>query len=125
MLPAFGLGGAVRIVIIVLAIGLVPVLIFAWVFELTPEGWKRESEVDRSRSVTPQSGRKSVRTADMTTYTAPVLDTATASTRVDRLPAGTAAPGKSIAVPPVPKDVSTFPAESSLTTKGRASGSAP
>ena len=58
MLPAFGLGGAVRVVIIVLAIGLVPVLIFAWVFELTPEGWKRESEVDRSQSITPQSGRK-------------------------------------------------------------------
>ena len=58
VLPAFGLGGAVRAVIIVLAIGLVPVLIFAWVFELTPEGWKRESEVDRSQPITPQSGRK-------------------------------------------------------------------
>jgi len=58
VLPAFGLVAAVRVVIIVLAIGLVPVLIFAWVFELTPEGWKRESEVDRSQSITPRSGRK-------------------------------------------------------------------
>jgi TolB-like protein/Tfp pilus assembly protein PilF len=58
VLPAFGLGGAVRVIIIVLAIGLVPVLIFAWAFELTPEGWKRESEVERGESISPQSGRK-------------------------------------------------------------------
>jgi len=57
--PAFGFGdAAVRIVTIVFAIGLVPVLIFAWAFELTPEGLKKESEVDRSESITPQTGRK-------------------------------------------------------------------
>ena len=38
-----------RSIVILLAIGFVPALIFAWVFELTPEGLKRESEVDRSR----------------------------------------------------------------------------
>ena len=37
--PAFGFGGTgVRIVIIMLVIGFIPVLIFAWAFELTPEG---------------------------------------------------------------------------------------
>ena len=40
------------------AIGLPTVLIFAWAFELTPEGLKRESQVDRSSSITPQTGRK-------------------------------------------------------------------
>jgi len=40
------------------ALGLPGVLIFAWVFEMTPEGLKREKEIDRSRSVTPQTGRK-------------------------------------------------------------------
>jgi TolB-like protein/Flp pilus assembly protein TadD len=35
-----------------------PALIFAWVYEMTPEGLKRESEVDRSRSITQQSGRR-------------------------------------------------------------------
>jgi len=40
------------------ALGLPGVLIFAWVFEMTPEGLKRETEIDRSRSVTPQTGRK-------------------------------------------------------------------
>ena len=57
--PAFGLAAdAVRVVIVVLAIGLLPALIFAWAFELTPDGLKRESEVDRSQSITPQTGRK-------------------------------------------------------------------
>ncbi len=34
-------------IVIVLAIGFVPALILAWVFELTPEGIKRDSEADR------------------------------------------------------------------------------
>ncbi len=39
-------------------IGLPFALFFAWAFELTPEGIKREEDVDRSQSVTPQTGRK-------------------------------------------------------------------
>jgi TolB-like protein/Flp pilus assembly protein TadD len=59
ILPAFGFGdAAVRMVTIVLAIGLIPTLIVAWVFELTPEGLKKESDVDRSRSITSRTGRK-------------------------------------------------------------------
>jgi TolB-like protein/cytochrome c-type biogenesis protein CcmH/NrfG len=38
--------------------GLPLALIFAWAFEMTPEGLKREHEVDRSQSITPQTGRK-------------------------------------------------------------------
>ena len=33
-------------------------LIFAWAFELTPEGIKREAEVDRTGSITHVTGRK-------------------------------------------------------------------
>jgi TolB-like protein len=33
-------------------------MLFAWAFEMTPEGLKRESEVDRSQSITPQTGKK-------------------------------------------------------------------
>jgi TolB-like protein len=40
------------------ALGLPGVLIFAWIFEMTPEGLKRETEIDRNRSVTPETGRK-------------------------------------------------------------------
>ncbi len=45
-------------VFILLAIGFPLVLIFSWLYELTPEGVKREKEVDRSQSITPQTGRK-------------------------------------------------------------------
>ncbi len=59
LFPVFGLGTtAVRIVVVVLAVGLLPMLIFAWAFELTPEGLKREREVDRSQSITPQTGKR-------------------------------------------------------------------
>ena len=57
--PAFGFGdSAVRLAVIVLAIGFVPVLILAWAFEITPEGVKRDEEVDRSRSISADTGRK-------------------------------------------------------------------
>jgi len=57
--PAFGLGDfAVRMTVIVFAIGLIPTLIIAWVFELTPEGLKKESDVDRSRSFKPRTAKK-------------------------------------------------------------------
>jgi TolB-like protein len=39
-------------------IGLPFALFFAWAFEVTPEGIKREKDVDRSSSITPQTGRK-------------------------------------------------------------------
>ena len=44
--------------VVVLAIGFFIALFFAWAFEMTPEGVKRESEVDRSQSVTQQTGQK-------------------------------------------------------------------
>jgi TolB-like protein/Tfp pilus assembly protein PilF len=47
-----------KTVLILLAAGVPFALLFAWVFELTPEGLKRETEVDRSQSITPQTGRK-------------------------------------------------------------------
>ncbi len=42
--------------------GLPLVLIFSWIFEMTPEGIKRESEIDRSDSITPNTGHKLDRT---------------------------------------------------------------
>jgi len=43
-------------------VGLPIVLIFAWVFEMTPEGIKRESQVDSTQSVTHNTGQKLDRT---------------------------------------------------------------
>ena len=57
--PLFGFDDTpARIVVIVLAIGFIPGLIFSWAFEMTPEGLKKESEVDRTQSITPHTGRK-------------------------------------------------------------------
>ncbi|MDH3903144.1 MAG: hypothetical protein OEU84_16205 [Xanthomonadales bacterium] len=57
--PRIGLpDSAVTLVIALLVIGFIPALIFAWAFEMTPDGLKREKEVDRSQSITPQTGRK-------------------------------------------------------------------
>ena len=46
-----------------LIIGFPFALIFAWAFEMTPEGIKREKDVDRSESITPQTGNKLNRVA--------------------------------------------------------------
>lgn len=46
------------IVIVLVGIGLPIVLIFAWAFELTPEGIKKSKEVDITESVTSRTGKK-------------------------------------------------------------------
>lgn len=47
-----------QVLMLALGIGFPLVLILAWVFELTPEGLKRETSVEPSQSVTAQTGRK-------------------------------------------------------------------
>ena len=47
---------------VVLALGFFLSLFFAWAFEMTPEGVKRESDVDRSQSITQTTGHKLNRT---------------------------------------------------------------
>ena len=47
-----------RYLLFLLVVGFIPVLVLAWAFELTPDGVKLESEVDRSSSITPRTGRK-------------------------------------------------------------------
>ena len=47
-----------RTIVIVLALGFVPMLIFAWVFELTPDGIKRDAEVRPEESIAPQTARR-------------------------------------------------------------------
>ncbi len=47
-----------KLILLLLVIGLPLALIFAWAFEMTPEGLKREHEVDRSQSITHHTGRK-------------------------------------------------------------------
>ncbi|HEU5245984.1 MAG TPA: hypothetical protein VFU09_02730 [Candidatus Udaeobacter sp.] len=59
VLPMFGAPEWLpRTIVVLLAIGFVPAVIFSWVFELTPEGLKREQEVAPEQSITPQTGRR-------------------------------------------------------------------
>jgi len=56
--PLYGLpDAAIRIVLTLFAIGFIPALVFAWAFERTPEGLKREQDVDRSRPITGKSAQ--------------------------------------------------------------------
>lgn len=45
----------IKTVLVLLAVGLPFALFFAWVYEITPEGIKRDSEVSRSQPITPQT----------------------------------------------------------------------
>jgi adenylate cyclase len=47
-----------QVLMLFIIIGFPVALIFAWAFEMTPEGIKREHEVDRSASITGQTGKK-------------------------------------------------------------------
>ncbi len=73
--PLFGVSEATSpVIVIVLAIGFVPVVIVSWLFELTPEGLKLEGELDHAAP----TGRDSAKRLDRTitgTYTTirPVL----------------------------------------------------
>lgn len=41
-----------------LAIGFLPALIFSWIYEMTPEGLKREKEVTPETSITSHTAKK-------------------------------------------------------------------
>jgi TolB-like protein/Flp pilus assembly protein TadD len=59
VLPMFGAPEWLpRTIVVLLAMGFVPAVIFSWVFELTPQGLKREEDVALERSITPQTGRR-------------------------------------------------------------------
>jgi adenylate cyclase len=63
MFPALNIPDWVTsLVAALLLIGFPFAVLFAWAFELTPEGIKREKDVDRSQSITDQTGQKLNRT---------------------------------------------------------------
>jgi TolB-like protein len=85
-------GQWLRLVLALLILGMPLVLIFAWVFELTPEGVKREKDVDRSQSITHQTGKR------MNMVIVVLLVLAIATVGLDRMltePAPVAAPAES------------------------------
>ena len=57
--PVYGLGDmAIRSVITLLAIAFIPTVILSWVFEITPEGLRREVDVIHEHSITRFTGKK-------------------------------------------------------------------
>ena len=47
-----------KAIILVIGLGFFPVVVFSWVYELTPEGIKRETQISRDSSITSHTGRK-------------------------------------------------------------------
>ena len=57
-------------ILLLLGIGFPLVMVFAWAFELTPEGIRKEKDVDRTQSITPHTGcRRPVELAGNLSYT--------------------------------------------------------
>ena len=57
--PMFGLPDWTgRLIVLLLVVAFPVALLFAWAFEMTPEGIKLEKHVDRSESITHHTGRK-------------------------------------------------------------------
>jgi TolB-like protein len=99
---------AVRLVVIILMIGFPIALILSWAFEITPEGIKRESEIESNKSVTRHTGRKiialtialGVLSAGLLAYQ--LWGSKRSGTTKERIPieGSTSVPEKSIAVLP-------------------------
>jgi len=89
-------GWLVKALMFFLAVGFPIAALFAWAYEMTPEGIKKERDVDRSTSITHQTGQKLNRTIII------VLVTAVAFLLVDkfRLQTDIAVTDKSVAVLP-------------------------
>ena len=51
-------GWVFHVILLLLGIGLLFAIFFAWAYELTPEGNKKEKDIDRTQSITHVTGRK-------------------------------------------------------------------
>jgi TolB-like protein/Tfp pilus assembly protein PilF len=100
-------------IMLLVALGFPFAMILAWAFELTPEGIKKEKDVDRSESITQNTGRKlnfiifAVMALALTYlsydkfFAGPTMDTSADTTTVESADAAVAeSPERSIAVLP-------------------------
>ena len=51
-------GWVFHVILLLLGIGLLLAIFFAWAYELTPEGVKKEKDIDRTQLITHVTGRK-------------------------------------------------------------------
>jgi TolB-like protein/Tfp pilus assembly protein PilF len=102
----------IKTILLLLVIGFPLALFFAWAFELTPEGVKREKDVDRARSITHKTGKKLNRTIVVLLIAAVVYlvwDKLAYRTEVTQAPAAAPATQSPVAEPDV-----TAPADASI-----------
>jgi len=90
----------VRLLIVAVIVGFPFVLAFSWFYEITPQGLKLESEVDRTSSIVRQTGKKLDRMIIAVLCLAVTLLLANLLVRRGDATADSAAPVKSIAVLP-------------------------
>jgi len=59
VLPPFGVGdNVIRLIILAFTIGFVPVVVIAWAFEWTPDGIRKEAEVDREHPAATAAAKR-------------------------------------------------------------------
>jgi TolB-like protein/Tfp pilus assembly protein PilF len=59
LFPAFGIPDwGIRFMVIAFALGFIPAIVFSWVYELTPEGLKRDEDVERTAPPIRETGKK-------------------------------------------------------------------
>ena len=59
LLPTFDAPAWVmKVLVALLAIGFLAAMVFSWLYELTPEGLKRDGEVDRAQSIAALTARR-------------------------------------------------------------------
>jgi hypothetical protein len=51
-------GWVFHVILLLLGIGLLFAIFFAWAYELTPEGNKKEKDIDRTQSITHVTGQQ-------------------------------------------------------------------
>ena len=57
--PAIGTGDrAIQVFAMLLILGFPVIVLFAWAYEITPEGLKPTSQVEKTQSITKETGRK-------------------------------------------------------------------
>ena len=59
LLPVFGAPEWVmKVLVELLAFGFLAALVFSWIYELTPDGLKRDGELGAAQSIAPQTARR-------------------------------------------------------------------
>ena len=87
-----------KAIFLVLVIGFVPALIFSWVYELTPEGLKRDAEVDLEHSISRETA------ARLDKITLVMVALVIVIIVADRLVPEQAAPGPAAVIPAAEED---------------------